>query len=121
MEWILVILFVVAIGLLVASFFTDQTKKQDEQLERFSVSLMEEIQELQKQIRQIELDNEITAAEAGVKRSSEERQLVRQVLDLHQRGYSIESIAMKVQQPEQEVERLIAPFVEEGRQVVHDA
>ena len=59
---------------------------------------MEEVHQLQQQIRNIELDAEITAQEAGIlAASSEQRILLRDVLDLHKRGYSFDSIAAKKQ------------------------
>lgn len=43
--------------------------------------------------------------------SSEKRSLLREVLDLHKRGYSFESIALKTKQTENEIENLLTPYI----------
>lgn len=113
MEWALVILFGVAILLLILSFFkTKQSSKVDERIEGISLNFMEEVHQLQEQIRNIELDAEITAQQAGVlAASSEQRLLLREVLDLHKRGYSLDSIAAKKQLSQSEIERLLRPYM----------
>ena len=113
MEWALVILFGVAILLLILSFFkTKQSSKVDERIEGISLNFMEEVHQLQEQIRNIELDAEITAQQAGVlAASSEQRLLLREVLDLHKRGYSLDSIAVKKQLSQSEIERLLRPYM----------
>lgn len=111
MEWALAILFGVAVLLLILSFFKT-TSKADQQIEQVSLTFMGEVSQLQQQIRDIEIDAEITAQEAGIlKASSKERLLLREVLDLHKRGYSSESIATKKQLSTYEIERLLAPYI----------
>ena len=68
MEWTIVILFAAAILLLILSFVkTKQSSKTvDQQIEELSYSFTNEIKQLQQQIRNMELDAEITAQEAGI-------------------------------------------------------
>jgi hypothetical protein len=60
----------------------------------------------------MQLDAEITAQQSGaMEASSEERLMLRDMLDMHKRGYSIESIASKKQLPSTEVERMLTPYM----------
>lgn len=126
MGWALTILFSAAILLLILSYFkTWQTSKGEQQIEHISLTFMEEVHKLQQQIRNIELDAEITAQEAGVlAASSEKRNLLRDVLDLHKRGYSMESIAKKKQLTKYEIENLLTPYIKnksERGQIANDS
>lgn len=77
-----------------------------------SISVMNEVHELEKQMRAMQLDAEITAQQAGaVPATSDERRVLREMLDLHKRGYSIESIASEQQLPTVEVERMLTPYM----------
>ena len=126
MEWALIILFTIAALLLILSFIkTKQAlKKEQREIDIVHFSVMEEINQLQNQIRNIELDGEITAQEAGIKKmSSEERLLLRESLDLYKRGYSIEGIAAEKRMNENEIEHLLAPYLsskDEGRYVANE-
>lgn len=113
MEWTLAILFGAAILLLMLSFVkTKGETKVEQQLEDISLSFMDEVHQLQHQIRNIEIDAEITAQEAGIlSASSPERILLRDVLDLYKRGYSLESIATKKRMSPNEIEQLLAPYM----------
>ena len=112
MEWALAILFGVAVILFILSFIKTDSPKVEDHLEKISLTFGEEVNQLQEKIRTLEIDAEITAQEAGIlAASSEQRILLREVLDLHKRGYSVESIAMKTGQNTNEIERLIAPYV----------
>ena len=126
MEWALAILFGVAILLLVLSFFkTKETSKVEQQIEDISLSFTDKVHQLQQQIRNIELDAEITAQEAGIlAASSTHRILLRDVIDLHRRGYSFESIALKKQMTPNEIEHLLAPYMkskDERSMVAHES
>lgn len=114
MGWAIAILFGTAVVLLILSFIkTTQTNSQlEQQIEHVSISVLNEVHELEKQLRNIQLDAEITAQQAGVApAASEERTLLREMLDLYKRGYSIESIAGKTKLNPNEVEHLLAPFM----------
>ncbi|AZV44030.1 hypothetical protein [Peribacillus asahii] len=112
MEWALAILFGAAVILFILSFIKTDSPKVEDQLEQLSLTFGGEVNQLQEKIRTLEIDAEITAQEAGIlAASSEQRILLREVLDLHKRGYSVESIAMKTGQTINEIERLIAPYV----------
>ncbi|WP_077212978.1 hypothetical protein [Bacillus dakarensis] len=123
MEWALTILFCIAAGLLIWSTIKakqDQRAKQRE-MDTSYVALMEEITKLQKHVRSVELDGEITAQVAGI--SGEERALLRNLLDLYKRGYTVEGIAANLEISENEVKRLIAPYMSskgERRKVAND-
>ncbi|MFJ8245129.1 hypothetical protein [Peribacillus asahii] len=112
MAWALAILFGAAVILFILSFIKTDSPKVEDHLEKISLTFGEEVNQLQEKIRTLEIDAEITAQEAGIlAASSEQRILLREVLDLHKRGYSVESIAMKTGQNTNQIERLIAPYV----------
>ncbi|MGG3914798.1 hypothetical protein [Rossellomorea vietnamensis] len=114
MGWAIAILFGSAVVLLIFSFIktTQTNSKLEQQIEHVSISVLNEVHELEKQLRNIQLDAEITAQQAGAAPAvSEERELLREMLDLYKRGYSVESIAGKTKLKTNEVERMLAPFM----------
>lgn len=126
MEWAIAILFVSAIILLIMSFrkAKDSSKAYEQQLEEISFTFTNEVNKLQQQIRNVELDTEITVQEAGIQvGSASHRQLLREMLELHRRGYSYESIATKKQMNVEEVIQLLTPYIkanDEGGKVSND-
>lgn len=125
MEWALVILFGVAAVLLILSYALTKKAKKVEQreLELYSISFMEEINKLQQQIRNLELDNEILKNQAGFDTTDmEQHELLRDVLDLYKRGYSVSSIANEKNISEIEVQGMLSPFTKqkEGRIAAND-
>ncbi|OIJ17671.1 hypothetical protein BKP37_02795 [Anaerobacillus alkalilacustris] len=115
MEWALAILFGAAVLLLVLSFYNNkQVRKAEERgIEQFSITIMKEVQQLEKQIRKVELDTEIIKKETGIQVSfSSEHRLLQEVLDLYKSGYSIEGIAAEKKVTENEITLLLAPFME---------
>ncbi|MBY0098597.1 hypothetical protein [Mesobacillus maritimus] len=113
MEWALGILFGTAVILLIVSFIkTGQAKKVEQrEIDAVYVSLMEEMNKLQEQLRVVELDAEITAQEARILGiNSKERILLRELLDLYKRGYTLEGMAAQTQLNEKEIEYLLAPY-----------
>jgi hypothetical protein len=127
MEWALSILFGVAILLLFWSFVKGKksAKIEKSEIEQFSISIMEEMQQLQQQMRNLELDQEITAQQAGAKTGSpKQRALLREVIDLHRRGYSPEGIAAETRLNESEIKLMLAPYMErkdERRKVANES
>jgi hypothetical protein len=114
MEWALAILFGAAALLLVLSFFKTRhsSKVEQQKIDMIHISVMEEINRLQEQIRNVELDGEIIAKEAGIQEiPNKERLLLRELLDLYKRGYNIEGIAAKKQLSENQVEHSLAPYI----------
>lgn len=114
MGWAIAILFGSAVVLLILSFIkTTQTNSRlEQQIEHVSISVLNEVHELEKQLRNIQLDAEITAQQAGAAPAvSEERELLREMLDLYKRGYSVESIAGKTKLKPNEVEHMLSPFM----------
>lgn len=114
MGWMLGIIFVAAIVLLILSFL--QTKQSEAKLEQHidqvSFSLMNEVNQLQQQIRNVEFDTEIIVHETGILADSpEHRTLLKEMLDLHKRGYSFESIATEKQLTIEEVENFLSPYI----------
>ena len=116
MEWTIVILFAAALLLLILSFVKakQSSKTVDQKIEELSYSFTNEMKQLQQQIRNMELDAEITAQEAGIlPGTSKQRLLLREVLDLYKRKYSFESIAQRTQLTPYEVEHLLTPYLKE--------
>lgn len=108
------ILFGAAIVLLVLSFV--QTKqsaaKLEQHIDQVSFSLMNEVNQLQQQIRNVEFDTEIIVHETGILAGSpEHRTMLKEMLDLNKRGYSFESIASEKQLTIQEVENFLSPYI----------
>lgn len=108
------ILFGAAIVLLVLSFV--QTKqsaaKLEQHIDQVSFSLMNEVNQLQQQIRNVEFDTEIIVHETGILAGSpEHRTILKEMLDLNKRGYSFESIAAEKQLTIQEVENFLSPYI----------
>jgi hypothetical protein len=125
MVWAIALLFAAAVVLLILSFSKNnqQSKSFEKQLEETTFTYMEEINKLQEQIRNLELDSEIIAVQAGLLNGSGQRILHREILDLYKRGYSAESIALKKQISADEIEQLLSPFKQlsnEGSNVAHD-
>ncbi|KKK37134.1 hypothetical protein WQ57_15525 [Mesobacillus campisalis] len=125
MEMALAILFGSATILLILSLASMKraSKVQKEQVDTYYVAMLEETSKLQEQIAKMQLDGEITAQEAGiVGMDSKERALLRELLDLHKRGYTIKSMSSQTRLAENEIEQLLAPYVsskKERRNVSH--
>ncbi|MEH7389959.1 hypothetical protein V7149_11330 [Bacillus sp. JJ1503] len=116
MGWALAILFIAAIVLLILSFYKSgqSSSRLEQQIDQLTFSLMEEVYQLQQQIKSLEIDAEITAKEAGNEAIPyEKRLLLRELIDLHRRGYSYESIAMEKQMSTDEAERLLASYIKQ--------
>ncbi|MEH7124980.1 hypothetical protein V7127_17280 [Bacillus sp. JJ1773] len=114
MGWALAILFIAAIVLLILSFYKSgqSSSRLEQQIDQLTFSLMEEVYQLQQQIKSLEIDAEITAKEAGIETVSyEKRLLLREMIDLHRRGYSYESIALEKQLSTDEAESLLASYI----------
>ncbi|MCM2677808.1 hypothetical protein [Alkalicoccobacillus plakortidis] len=122
MEWTLAILLGVAVLLILLSFFRkERNSKYEQQIENMSISFMQEIYQLKKQIRTLELDAEIVAQHTPLATRSETQiQIMRDVLDLHKRGYATDGIAAETGLNSMEVDQVLAPFLdrpEEGKKV----
>ncbi|WP_413375331.1 hypothetical protein [Alkalihalobacillus sp. 1P02AB] len=120
----IIVLLAIAIGLLVVSMFkSGNTEKEDERMEALKISFLEEVQQVQQEIRNVELDLQLLAKDAGVDLGSErERKIKRDLLDLYKRGYSMEGIANEKRLPKEDVENLLSPYVRtknEGGKVVN--
>jgi isochorismate hydrolase len=116
MEWALGLLVGTAALLLIFSFMQNRhvAKSEQRKLDTMYLGMMEEINKLQTQVKSIEIDGEITAQEVGI--TPQERQLLRELLDLYKRGYSMESIASKIQVNEDELQELLAPYITAGNE-----
>lgn len=113
MGWALAILFSAAVVLLIVSFIKAKQAnvKSEQQIDQLSFTLMDEIHQLQQHIRNLELDAEIVAYETNIPADVKERRiLVREMLDLHRRGYSFESIGLKKKLTQNEVEQMLLPY-----------
>lgn len=124
MEWALAILFSAAVLLLIASFIKTRksTLSIEKQLDQHSLTFLDEVNKLQEQINIVKLDSDIIFQETGILVDSpNQRILLREMLDLHKRGYSFKSIATKSKLSQLEVEQLLAPYVvkaKSGRGIV---
>jgi low affinity Fe/Cu permease len=123
MGWALGLLFSTAILLLIFSFIQNRQmeKSQQRRLDTMYLGVMEEIYKLQTQLKTIELDEAITAQAVGI--TANERAMLREMIDLLKRGYSIESISEKANMPISDTEQLLAPFMmkEERGKMVNDS
>ncbi|QOR64633.1 hypothetical protein IM538_12210 [Cytobacillus suaedae] len=118
----LTILFGIAMLLLIFSFvrMKQLAKKEKKEIDLVSIQLMEEINRLGNQVRNLELDAEIFAKEVGIQTdSSSKRVLLREVLDMHKRGYSLEGISAQKDLSIIEIQHLLSPYVSvDGRRNV---
>ncbi|WP_080848324.1 hypothetical protein [Cytobacillus gottheilii] len=116
MGWVIALLFGAAAVLLVLSFIKARktAASTDQQIDQLSFSLMDEIHQLKQQIRNLELDSEIVDTEAGITAEEKERKVtLREMLEMHRRGYSFESIAMKMKLSPTEVQEVLAPYMKQ--------
>lgn len=125
MEWTLTGLFSISAVMLIVSILksTRAAKVQHNQIDQIHISLMEEINALQKSIRNIELDQEVLIKEAGLQLTSEEKLFMREVLDLYGRKYSIESIAEMKKVTPSTIQNMLAPYLSvkgEGSKVANE-
>ena len=125
MEWTIAILFVVSALLLIISILmTRQASKAEQKgIDMVHLSVMDDINNMHDSIRNLEFDLEIIMKEADIQLSSEDRVIMREVLDLYKRKYSIESIAKQKQVSESEIKELLAPFLtskDEGGKVANE-
>lgn len=116
MGWTIVILLLIAVALLAVSFVkNNQNEKSiEQQLDQMTYTFKDEIYQLQQHLRNVEIDGEITAHEAGISISAADRSLIRELVSLQRRGYSIETIASKKQLSKEQIERLIAPYMKKN-------
>ena len=127
MEWTLAILFAVAVLLLILSFVTSRrsSKVANQQIDQIAINFSNEISQLQQKVRNVEIDTEITAQETGIFAGSPEQMLLlRDMIDLHKRGYSLENIASKHHLTPDEIDRLLGPYMKsksERSEVIHES
>lgn len=110
MEWTLALLFGAAVILLILSFVKSKQSSNgvEQQIDQFTISFLKELNQLQQKVQNVEIDTEIIAQKTG---ASKQLLVLREVIDLHRRGYSLESIAEKSQLTEDEIKRLLAPYI----------
>ncbi|WP_235848437.1 hypothetical protein [Litchfieldia alkalitelluris] len=113
MEWTLAILLGSAgILLLLSIVKTKQASNEEKrEIDLVHIALTNELDQVRQHIRNIELDVEITAKEAGIHTSPTGRTLKREILDLYRRGYSIENISAEKKLTPNEVNQLLAPYL----------
>ncbi|WP_318507127.1 hypothetical protein [Bacillus sp. T3] len=110
MEWTLAILFGAAVVLFIMSFYKAKQTSNDvqQQLDHMTFTYNDQINKLQEQVRNLEIDAEISAQVAG---NPEEQSALREMIDMQRRGYSLESIATKFEKTEAEIESSLTPYV----------
>ncbi|GIN21216.1 hypothetical protein J1TS3_23500 [Siminovitchia fordii] len=113
MEWTLGGLFAASALLLIISGIKGRNASKEEmkELDMIHISTMNEIKDIRESIRNMELDIEVIMKESGIQLSSEQRVLMREVLDLYNRKYSIENIAADKNLSVNEVRQIIAPYI----------
>lgn len=114
MEWAFIILLVTAALLLVLSFYQlkKSSKEEQRQLDTMYFSLNDEIVKLQQQVRELELDKEVMEHAANPQLISfEERVLLREMLDLYKRGYTMDGIAANKNIDRNKVEDMLTPYI----------
>jgi Holliday junction resolvasome RuvABC ATP-dependent DNA helicase subunit len=113
MEWVLAGLFALSVLLLIMSFvsFRKASEARQKEIDMLHITNMNEINELRDMIANIEHDIDIVINKAGIELSTEERKFLRKLLDLHKRKYSIETIAKKMRMPENEIRKILAPYI----------
>ncbi len=111
-EWALATLIIASAALLIVSIIKlrQSSVKEQREIDNIYFSMMNEIKKLQEQNRLLELDIEILAKTAKQQLSPAKRKLLRNILDMHRRGYSIESIAKNCALNEKEVISLLTPY-----------
>ncbi|WP_209125380.1 hypothetical protein [Alkalihalobacillus sp. BA299] len=113
MEVIIITLFVLAIILLIASFFMkDRTKDLENQLEGFTMTFMQEIYQLKKKITILEeelLPSREDPYLSPMKKNTTSG-LINEVATYYDAGYSIEKIAELTTLSDSEVLGLIAAY-----------
>ena len=118
MEWALAIIFSLAAVLLCVSLWMMRKDSSDqrEQIDMYFVSMLEENRRLQEQLRKVELDGHITVQQTNaLPMDSKERELLRELLDLALRGYSVRTMAEKTGLKEGEINGLLAPYTSARR------
>ncbi|MFJ7745906.1 hypothetical protein [Peribacillus sp. NPDC097295] len=124
MSWALAILFGVAVILFIVSYIKTDSAKVEQQMEQITSTFGDEVNQLQMQIRTLEINAEIMAQEAGLLSGpSEKWSLLHDVLDLYKRGYSLDSIAAKKDRSIEEIEYMLVPYIkakDERRKVAND-
>lgn len=113
MGWTLAGLCVISALLLIYSIAksTKATKKEHQAIDLVHIEVMKDINALQESIQNIKLDLEVVMKEAGVQSTPDEILLMREILDLYKRNYSIESIAAMKQVSEEEIKLRLAPYL----------
>ncbi|OLO26945.1 hypothetical protein BTR23_21470 [Alkalihalophilus pseudofirmus] len=114
MEIVIIVLFVLAIVLIVASLFMkDRTKDLENQLDGFTMTFMQEIYQLKKKITILEEEllsgSEDTFLNQTMKKNTTSG-LINEVASYYEAGYSIEKIAELTTLSENEVLGLIASY-----------
>jgi len=126
MEWTLAGLFAISALLLIVSMLRSArtAKKERDQIDQIHISILEEINSLQKTIRNLELDQEVFMYEARIPMTYEEKVFMREVLDMYYRKYSVESIAELKKVTPNTIEKMLAPYQkvkDERRKVANES
>jgi len=125
MEWTLIVLIAISAVLLIVSIISNRNaeKQKHKEIDLVHVAVMKDINNVNEQIRNLELDIEVVTKEAGIQLTPEEMTFKREVLDLYKRKYSIETIAQKTQVSESEIRQFLTPFLsakDERSKIAHE-
>lgn len=113
MEWTLAILFGLSIILLLISVARagKVAKNNQKEIDTIHLALTDEINDIKDKIQNLDYDIEIMFQEGNINLTKEKRLMIRKILDLYTRKYSIQTIAEKTMLSEKEVEEILAPYL----------
>ncbi|UOE95718.1 hypothetical protein [Alkalihalobacillus sp. LMS39] len=114
MELVIIILFILSILFFILSFVQkDRTKDLENQIENFSITLMQEIYQLKKKIKIVE--EELLSSNSEPYYDQQQKQttgsLMNEVAQHYENGYSIERISQLTGLTETEVQSLLANYL----------
>ncbi len=119
-EIAIIILFSIAILLFVLSFFRrDRTTEIEKQLENISITYMQEMYQLKKKIRLLEeelLVNHQRSPFLKQSKSAAKQQLLKEVVNYYEQGDSVEEIAKATGLTIDEVQSLLIPYLQVGKE-----
>ncbi|PYZ92708.1 hypothetical protein CR194_13710 [Salipaludibacillus keqinensis] len=98
-----------AILLLIISFFKkDKSKEVDKKIENFSITLMTEMNQINKKVDMLEGEVFLNEKErAFAEALFREREKKKKIMNLFEKGYSNDQIARETNEPEDDIEAII--------------
>lgn len=113
MVYIIVSIIVIALILLVGSFFmTDKYKDLEDQLEQFSIATMQDTYQMKKKIKVLEeellTEHNFHSEQQEIPKSLQNKPLlIQKVYHLHQQGYSMDDISEQTELSNHDVQTIL--------------